>query len=89
MNKITATISGHVQGVGFRYQTHNIAKRFDIVGYVMNKPDGNVELVAEGERHELDLFIAAVNDELSQFIRDVKLDVSAPSKLYTQFQIKR
>ena len=37
---------GHVQGVGFRFATKNIARGFDVVGTVRNLPDGRVELEA-------------------------------------------
>ena len=39
---------GHVQGVGFRYQTVSVAKGFDVTGYVQNMVDGRVHLYAEG-----------------------------------------
>ncbi len=63
--------SGMVQGVGFRYTTKSVARGFDVTGTVRNLPDGRVELVAEGERAELDAFRRAIRDEgLEHFIRD-------------------
>jgi acylphosphatase len=56
---------GHVQGVGFRYTTREIAEGFDVVGYVQNLPDGRVLLVAEGEADELDAFLAAVQEQMT------------------------
>ena len=53
----TLTYTGHVQGVGFRYTTHSIARSHNVAGYVRNLPDGRVELVAEGNRQELDAFL--------------------------------
>ena len=44
---------GHVQGVGFRYQTVGVAKGFDVTGYVQNMVDGRVHLYAEGEESEV------------------------------------
>jgi acylphosphatase len=62
--------SGHVQGVGFRYSARILACGFDITGTVRNLPDGRVELVAEGERAELEEFRKAIQDsELGHFIR--------------------
>ena len=49
--------SGRVQGVGFRYTTHSIAQSFDVVGYVMNLPDGRVQMNVQGKDDELDRFI--------------------------------
>jgi acylphosphatase len=44
------SITGVVQGVGFRYFVRNRAKALGLDGYVRNLPDGSVEVVAEGER---------------------------------------
>ena len=41
-------IKGRVQGVGFRYFIQNVAVRAGVVGYVMNLPDGCVEVFIQG-----------------------------------------
>jgi len=46
VTRLTATIAGHVQGVGFRFATQRIARSFAVTGYVKNLPDGNVLIVA-------------------------------------------
>jgi len=56
------TYSGHVQGVGFRYTARTVAAGFEVSGSVRNLPDGRVELIAEGERAELEGFRAAIRD---------------------------
>lgn len=61
--------SGHVQGVGFRYQTLQVAKGFSVTGQVENLPDGRVHLIAEGTSGELDAFLDAVADALDSYIR--------------------
>jgi len=52
--------SGRVQGVGFRYTAQHLAAGYAVVGHVRNLPDGDVELVAEGEADEVERFLAAV-----------------------------
>jgi acylphosphatase len=42
-------ISGRVQGVGFRFFTQAVAAREGVYGWVRNRPDGCVEILAEGE----------------------------------------
>ena len=44
-----ATISGRVQGVGFRHNTRQEAGKHELTGWVRNNPDGTVEAVFEGE----------------------------------------
>jgi len=65
----TVFFSGHVQGVGFRYQTLQVAKGFEVSGYVRNLPDGRVQLEAEGEKGEVTAFVAAVEEHLAGYIR--------------------
>jgi acylphosphatase len=55
--------SGRVQGVGFRYQTKRQATGFELSGTVRNLLDGRVELIAEGERSELEEFRKAIRDD--------------------------
>ncbi len=49
--------SGRVQGVGFRYTVRSLVPGYDVLGTIRNLPDGRVELVAEGERAELEEFL--------------------------------
>jgi acylphosphatase len=51
-----------VQGVGFRYFLVDIAKPLKLRGWVRNRPDGAVELVAEGERAELERLLQAARE---------------------------
>ncbi len=52
--RMTALILGRVQGVGFRAFVRRHALDLGLCGYVENLPDGRVEVVAEGERSEID-----------------------------------
>jgi len=55
-----AVVEGRVQGVGFRYWTVQVAREFDITGWVRNCPDYSVEIFAEGEGVALYDFFDAV-----------------------------
>lgn len=48
--RLTAWVTGHVQGVGFRWWTRARALELGLVGSAGNKPDGRVEVIAEGPR---------------------------------------
>jgi len=61
---------GRVQGVGFRYTVRNIAKGYDVTGWIRNLPDGRVELHACGEPEEVSAFLTAIEEsELNGHIR--------------------
>jgi len=64
---------GHVQGVGFRYQTTAVAKGFEVTGFVENLPDGRVHLYAEGVPDEVQSFEKAVASEMESYIRDSEI----------------
>jgi len=57
---IHLTVSGRVQGVGFRFFTVNRANRYGITGWVKNLYDGSVEIEAEGKTSDLHLFLEEV-----------------------------
>ncbi len=57
MKHLNIRVSGHVQGVGFRYSTLRAARSFDLKGFARNEPDGSVYIEAEGSETSLDLFM--------------------------------
>ncbi len=54
-------VRGRVQGVFFRASTQREAKRLGLTGWVKNRTDGSVEVLAEGEEEELKDLIAWAN----------------------------
>jgi acylphosphatase len=70
MSSAQVFYEGNVQGVGFRYTIKQIAKGFDVTGWVRNLRDDRVELVASGEEGEVRAFLEAVaQSELRAHIR--------------------
>jgi len=55
--RITVLVSGRVQGVGYRHFTRKKALELGLSGYAENLSDGRVEVVAEGEKADLELLI--------------------------------
>jgi acylphosphatase len=80
--RMSCWFEGHVQGVGFRYQTINVAKGFEVTGTVENLPDGRVFLYAEGDESEVSAFQKEVAVELADYIRktDLKSDTGLRAK---------
>ncbi len=85
--QLSAELQGHVQGVGFRYSTREIASQFAVTGYVKNNPDGTVSLVAEGEKKELQALLKAVQDRFASNIGDTNLNWYPASGNYQKFDI--
>lgn len=52
--RLTALVSGHVQGVGYRQFVQRRARDMGLGGYAENLADGRVEVVAEGSEQELE-----------------------------------
>ncbi|MBN2141828.1 acylphosphatase [Candidatus Woesearchaeota archaeon] len=50
------TITGRVQGVGFRFYVERCAQNLGLSGYARNTAEG-VEVVAEGPKEKLDLLV--------------------------------
>lgn len=48
--RLTAWVHGRVQGVGFRWWTRSRALELGLTGFAANKPDGRVQVVAQGSR---------------------------------------
>ena len=51
-------ITGMVQGVFFRYSTKSEADRLGLHGWVKNLRDGRVEIIADGEKTDVEKLVA-------------------------------
>jgi acylphosphatase len=54
---LNITVSGLVQGVGYRYSARNFAASLGITGIIKNLSNGDVYLEAEGTKQQLNQFI--------------------------------
>ena len=52
--QLHAIVQGGVQGVNFRSATQAQARRLRLAGWVRNRPDGTVEVLAQGPRPALE-----------------------------------
>lgn len=79
--------SGRVQGVGFRYTARNLALNFDVTGFVRNLPDGRVELVVEGTAREVEAFLSALSERMTDFVRRAEKHAEPATGQFQAFQI--
>jgi acylphosphatase len=79
--------TGRVQGVGFRYAALQVAREFDVAGFVANLPDGRVHLEAEGSPEEVEAFVAALQERMQGFIRKVDRHKSQRTAQFSGFTI--
>ena len=85
--RVRLFFEGLVQGVGFRYTTYHISKRYRVSGYVKNLPDGRVELVAEGEPQEVERFVGEVSRVMGHYIRRIERDTGPATGEFESFRI--
>ncbi len=84
------TISGIVQGVGFRFFTQRVAARHQVTGYVRNLKNGDVESLAEGNAEAVENF---KNDLLTgptySKVEHIEETVLEPTNLYSSFRVEK
>ena len=89
--RLTARVTGRVQGVGFRWWVRRHAEALDLTGWVMNANDErSVELVAEGEQTALDELERHIRRGPSgAIVQEVEVRRDPASGEYTGFGIVR
>ena len=81
-------VSGVVQGVGFRYHAQRQALRLGLVGWVKNRIDGDVELVACGAQARLDQLESWLWQGPSMArVKKVEVEILHDSEHFTAFSI--
>ena len=85
---LTVHFSGRVQGVGFRYTAYQVAKEFEVSGYVQNLSDGRVRLEAEGERSEVESFLDSIRDRMDGLIREVEDTTETRAAFFSGFSMR-
>ena len=82
-------VSGHVQGVGFRFFAQDAARREGLSGHVTNHADGTVAAVAEGEAEALERFERKLRQGPSRSrVEHVMIDEIEPASLGGGFLVK-
>lgn len=84
----TVHFTGRVQGVGFRYATLQVSREFEVAGWVANLPDGRVQLEVEGDKSEVDRFVAAVEERMHGHIRKTERTAAPRAPQFRGFAIR-
>jgi acylphosphatase len=73
--RLHAIIEGRVQGVGYRAFVVQKAGEFNLKGWVRNRWEGSVEVVAEGNKDNLEKFLGALHQgPRMAFVSTIKVD---------------
>jgi acylphosphatase len=89
MARLEATVFGLVQGVFFRQFTQQEANRLQLVGWVANRPDGAVAVVAEGDEAALRQLVERLRQgPPTARVDSVKTDWSAATGEFTDFRAR-
>lgn len=88
--RLSARITGRVQGVGFRNFTRSQARRLDVNGWVRNERDGSVRLEAEGPRDALESLAEAIRKgpRLAR-VEDVTIEWRDADGEFESFRVRR
>ena len=87
--RLHLVIRGRVQGVGFRFSAYDEAKELGLAGWVRNLPNGDVDIVAEGSRENLQMLAAwAHQGPPSAHVTDVREEWSDFTGEFTEFRIR-
>ena len=88
MHHETIHFSGHVQGVGFRYAVLQVAREFEVTGYVKNLADGRVMIEVAGRAADVAAFGEAVQDKMHGYIRKVERSAGSGLARFSGFGIR-
>lgn len=89
--RVFVLVIGEVQGVGFRWYARDCAQQYRIAGWIRNRPDGNVELVARGPTSDVQAFVDAIRRGPPQsHVRELQIrDDPSEDNLPFPFEIRR
>lgn len=88
MEEFRAIVSGRVQMVMFRDFTCRKARKVGVTGSVCNLPDGTVEVIAQGEKENLEQLIGYLHKgSLLSHVEHVTIEWRTPQKDFDSFEL--
>jgi acylphosphatase len=79
--------AGRVQGIGFRVNAQQIARRYAVTGFVRNLPDGRVHLIAEGAADQVLQLLEDIADSMAGNITTTETNSGLATGKYSGFSI--
>ncbi len=87
-SRLHAKVHGRVQGVSFRYYTQRCATDLGLTGFVRNRWDGSVEVVAEGRQARLDELLSFLRaGPRGAFVTEVDVEWSVAVGEFRRFEV--
>lgn len=89
LRAINGLVHGRVQGVGFRYATRAEARLLGLTGWVANRPDGSVQVWAQGPPDLVGQFVAFLQaGPRHARVASVTIDEVAPDDTLEGFEVR-
>lgn len=80
--------SGRVQGVGFRYTSRQVARRYEVCGWVKNLPNGSVEMIVEGASDQLRKYVSDLSESTHGNVADMQVTKSDATAEFSEMEIR-
>ena len=89
LSRLHATVEGRVQGVSFRYFVSEQAHFLGVLGWVRNRMDGRVEVMAEAPRSQLELLLQELHKgPPAAHVTDVAVEWLEATGEFTTFWVR-
>jgi acylphosphatase len=86
--RIHLIVSGRVHGVGFRMFIQRVATELKLQGWVKNRPEGTVEIEAQGEDELLDELVRRAKKGPSRSqVTAIRREEKAPDSTLSGFTV--
>ncbi|MDO8460719.1 MAG: polyprenyl diphosphate synthase [Nanoarchaeota archaeon] len=90
MEEIRIDIYGRVQGVNFRSIVKNYADNNGVKGYIVNRSDGSILVVAQSSRQVLEEFLQWISSSPGfSKVKDMKVGWYNTEEIFSEFRIQR
>lgn len=87
--RLHAVVEGRVQGVGFRMFVLETARSFQLTGWVRNRWNGSVEVIAEGSLRSLEEFLSKLwIGPPAAHVTHVEFEWQQPSGEFKRFDVR-